>query len=259
MGRRQRPALVLVVVAFFWTGLLLGLAAASSIPDFKPEGADRHGEELQPGYQSHILQFGSGNNRGSPGSEQNPDLTNIKRVLEDKRDRREKASRDSDDVFALKQRVAKDSSGGADDSVSEAGILGTLSEEGLEYVKEVLVGEILEEVTPLQISDINSRVNSPIGRLDMSITNIFLVAVDVYYSDIELGPNGITIYAAGIQAILEARWEYHYTASYVPFPVGDGGHAEVKVLFFSLSRSLSEPGPTGFQLTHSFIFFPSHS
>ncbi|CAM6099422.1 unnamed protein product [Calypogeia fissa] len=227
MGQHQRLVL-LVPIAFFWASLLLlGLVAASASSDFEHRG---QGDSLhQPGLHSNVLQFGSGSDRGRHRMDPKPDLTNIKRVLENKRERREKEDIDSGKVFRLKQSVDRDSLRAANVSKSGAGILGTLSEEGLEYVKDVLVGEILEEVTPLQISDINSRISTPIGRIDTLISDIYLEGAAVYYSDIELTTYGVTIYAAGITATLEANWEYHYTASYVPWPVGDGGRAEVKV------------------------------
>lgn len=231
MGQHQRPVLRAPVV-FFWAGLLLlfGLAAASTSSDAEQKKSYGHGDsQRQQGFYGHIARFGSRNDRDGQGMEQKPDLTNIKRILAEKRECRENEDRDSGKGFPLKRSAERNSLRGDDGPVSAAGILGTLSGEGLEYVKDVLVGEILEDLTPLKISDISSRINSPIGRVDTLISDIYLQGAEVYYSDIELSNYGITIYAAGITATLEARWEYQYTASYVPFPVEDGGQAEVKV------------------------------
>ncbi|KAL2613523.1 hypothetical protein R1flu_025215 [Riccia fluitans] len=115
------------------------------------------------------------------------------------------------------------------DAAGSAGILGTLSQEGLVYVKDVLINEILAAATPLDIPDIVARVNSPIGRVDTTVTQIVLSGVQVKYSKIELGDTGITIYAAGIKASILMDWRYQYTATYVPFPVTDAGTAEVEV------------------------------
>ncbi|KAL3679442.1 hypothetical protein R1sor_022398 [Riccia sorocarpa] len=117
----------------------------------------------------------------------------------------------------------------ADDAGEAAGILGTLSQEGLVYVKDVLINEILASAIPLDIPDISARMNSPIGRVDTTVTQIVLSGVKVKYSEIELGDNGITIYAAGIKANISMDWRYQYTATYVPFPVIDAGTASVEV------------------------------
>ena len=110
-----------------------------------------------------------------------------------------------------------------------AGILVTLSESGLTYVKEVLVNRILEEITPLALPDIKVRTNSPIGHVDMEITKIELSGANVSYSDVDLGKTGITVIAGDIQARLRLHWYYEYSATYVPFPINDGGWADVKV------------------------------
>lgn len=117
--------------------------------------------------------------------------------------------------------------GGNDSDV--AGIMVTLSESGLAYVKEVLVNKILAEITPLALPDINAHVDSPIGRLDTQITHIELSGANVSYSDVDLEKTGITVFAGDIQARIRLHWYYEYSATYVPFPVNDGGWADVEV------------------------------
>lgn len=117
-----------------------------------------------------------------------------------------------------------------------AGILVTLSESGLTYVKEVLVNRILEEITPLALPDIKVRTNSPIGHVDTEITKIELSGANVSYSDLDLGKTGITVFAGDIQAKLRLHWYYEYSATYVPFPINDAGWADVKVSGLGSSR-----------------------
>lgn len=119
--------------------------------------------------------------------------------------------------------------GKAKEDFGTAGILGTLSESGLTYVKEVLVSQILAEITPLSLPDIKAHVNSPIGHVDTQITKIELSGANVSYSDVELGKKGITMYAANIRAHLRLHWFYEYSSDYVPFPINDGGWADVEV------------------------------
>lgn len=110
-----------------------------------------------------------------------------------------------------------------------AGIMVTLSESGINYVKEVLVNEILAEITPLALPDINAHVDSPIGRLDTKISQILLSGANVSYSDVDLGKTGITVFAGDVEARIRLHWYYEYSASYVPWPVNDGGWADVEV------------------------------
>lgn len=119
---------------------------------------------------------------------------------------------------------------GADGDGSDvAGIMVTLSESGLTYVKEVLVNEILAEITPLALPDIKAMVDSPIGRLSTQITHIELSGANVSYSDVDLEKTGITVFAGDIQARIRLHWYYEYSATYMPFPVNDGGWADVEV------------------------------
>ena len=117
------------------------------------------------------------------------------------------------------------------DDSDVAGIMITLSDSGLTYVKEVLLNEVLAEITPLALPDIKAHVDSPVGRLDTQITQIELSGANVSYSDIDLGKTGITVFGGEIQARIRLHWYYEYTATYVPFPVNDGGWADVKVKF----------------------------
>ncbi|KAG0582311.1 hypothetical protein KC19_3G050700 [Ceratodon purpureus] len=115
------------------------------------------------------------------------------------------------------------------DATGVAGIMVTISESGLNYAKEVLVNEILAEITPLLLPDIKAHVTSPIGRVDMRISHIELSGANVSYSDVDLGKTGITVFAGDIHARIRLHWYYEYTATYVPFPVNDGGWADINV------------------------------
>jgi len=115
------------------------------------------------------------------------------------------------------------------DSAGVAGIMVTLSESGLNYAKEVLVNEILAEMTPLPLPNATMHVTSPIGRVDVLMSHIELSGANVSYSDVDLGKIGVTVFAGDVSAGIRFRWQYQYTSSYVPFPVVDGGWADVEV------------------------------
>ncbi|KAH8953031.1 hypothetical protein BDL97_08G003200 [Sphagnum fallax] len=111
-----------------------------------------------------------------------------------------------------------------------AGILVTLSEAGITYVKEVLVNEILTEITPLSLPDIHSQVACPIGRVDTAITHIELSGANFSHSDVDLGKTGITVIAEDIKTKIHLHWEYKYASSYIPLPISDAGWADIEVI-----------------------------
>ncbi len=121
-----------------------------------------------------------------------------------------------------------------------AGILVTLSEAGITYVKEVLVNEILTEITPLSLPDIHSQVACPIGRVDTAITHIELSGANFSHSDVDLGKTGITVTAEDIKTKIHLHWEYKYASSYIPLPISDAGWADIEVSFWPLPVSLIE-------------------
>jgi hypothetical protein len=116
-----------------------------------------------------------------------------------------------------------------DNSEEVAGILVTLSEVGITYVKEVLVNQILSDIIPLALPDIHLQVKAPVGVVDTTITRLELSGANVSHSDVKLGKTAITVSAENIKAKIHFHWVYQYTSSYIPFPVTDGGWADVEV------------------------------
>jgi hypothetical protein len=116
-----------------------------------------------------------------------------------------------------------------DNSQEVAGILVTLSEVGITYVKEVLVNQILSDIIPLALPDIHLQVKAPVGLVDTTITRLELSGANVSHSDVKLGKTAITVSAENIKAKIHFHWVYQYTSSYIPFPVTDGGWADVEV------------------------------
>jgi hypothetical protein len=109
-----------------------------------------------------------------------------------------------------------------------AGILVTLSEVGITYVKEVLVNQILSDIIPLALPDIHLQVKAPVGLVDTTITRLELTGANVSHSDVKLGKTAIMVSAENIKAKIHFHWVYQYTSSYIPFPVTDGGWADVE-------------------------------
>lgn len=120
-------------------------------------------------------------------------------------------------------------SGDDGDGGNVAGIMVTLSESGLTYAKEMLVNQLLEEITPLMLPDIKTHTDSPLGRVDMEISHIELSGANVSYSDVDLWKTGITVFAGDINARIRLHWYFKFMSMFVPFPLSDRGWADVEV------------------------------
>ncbi|EFJ04326.1 hypothetical protein SELMODRAFT_138877 [Selaginella moellendorffii] len=112
---------------------------------------------------------------------------------------------------------------------AEAGILVTLSEMGISYVREVLVESVLQDLTPLNLPNVKRRVEWPIGIVDVELKNIVIVYANVSSSNVDLGNTGIWFNASGVETKVSLDWKYTYTASLIPFPISDSGTATAKV------------------------------
>jgi lipopolysaccharide-binding protein len=112
-----------------------------------------------------------------------------------------------------------------------AGIMVTASDAALRYAKEVVVREVVAEMSPvLALPDVKTRVTSPVGRVDAELAHIEISGVNVSSSQVDLGKDGVVTVGAGdVRASIRFHWRYQYEASYVPFPVNDSGWADVQV------------------------------
>ncbi|KAJ7570867.1 hypothetical protein O6H91_01G136800 [Diphasiastrum complanatum] len=117
---------------------------------------------------------------------------------------------------------------GESDTV-HAGIMITLTEQGLSYLRDVLVNQVLQEVTPLKLPNMRKSMHSPLGILEVTLTDIVLSGARVASSEITLGKEGMSIYASGVQADISLNWNYTYVVSYGPFSISDGGGGYLKV------------------------------
>ncbi|GAQ91078.1 lipopolysaccharide-binding protein [Klebsormidium nitens] len=127
-----------------------------------------------------------------------------------------------------------------------AGMQASLSSEGLNYVKEVLVQQILQQQLPLVVPDLRVRERSPIGHVDVVLSHIVLPNMSVPEAHIDLEPAGavITIFAAGVTANVSLSWAYKVAAQYWPWPMGDAGrgHIEIEGLQTGVSFRLKQAG-----------------
>lgn len=105
----------------------------------------------------------------------------------------------------------------------------SISEKGLEFLKDLLTEKAVSSLTPLELSPIEKTVRILlIGRVKIVLSNIIIYHIDVPYSNVEVGDDEITISALKATANLSMDWKYTYQNWFVE--VSDQGKASVEVL-----------------------------
>ncbi|MCO5614974.1 hypothetical protein L7F22_069260 [Adiantum nelumboides] len=122
---------------------------------------------------------------------------------------------------------------GSDDA---PGIWVTLAQRGLDYLKDVLLTQVLDAISPFPLPDITKTTNIPfVGEVSLSFTNVTLVHAKVPSSTVALGDTGIIVQALNAAANLTLSWRYDYRNIWLPGPVSDFGGAEIKVQLSSFT------------------------
>ncbi|KMT12829.1 hypothetical protein BVRB_4g089210 [Beta vulgaris subsp. vulgaris] len=104
----------------------------------------------------------------------------------------------------------------------------SISEKGLEFLKDLLTEKAVSSLTPLELSPIEKTVRILlIGRVKIVLSNIIIYHIDVPYSNVEVGDDEITISALKATANLSMDWKYTYQNWFVE--VSDQGKASVEV------------------------------
>lgn len=110
------------------------------------------------------------------------------------------------------------------------GIWITISQKGLDYVKDVLVTQILQAEIPLHLPDMTKSASLAfVGEINASFTNVTLVRAEVHDSAITLGNAGIAVQGSRAIANLTLNWEFTYTTGWLPNPISDRGAADIRV------------------------------
>ncbi|GJP31840.1 hypothetical protein CLOM_g19526 [Closterium sp. NIES-68] len=146
-------------------------------------------------------------------------------------------SRDSNEqLTAIKHLNFSRSNSGPDaretrSSGSPGGISARLSESGLQSFRDVLVKEVLEEIIPLSIPDLQLRKDlpKPLGSLEVNLTDLILwnATIDDASIDLGVGDSGgeITVFSGRITANVSLTWSYAMAGGYVR----DSGNASVQI------------------------------
>ena len=104
-----------------------------------------------------------------------------------------------------------------------------LSQQGLDFLKNLLVTKAISSIIPLELPRIEKSTKIPFGSIDAVISNITIHGIDVDSSYIKLGETGIAIIASGATCDLSMNWYYSYSTWLLPVLVSDEGSASIRV------------------------------
>ncbi|GLT83609.1 hypothetical protein SLE2022_018870 [Rubroshorea leprosula] len=105
-----------------------------------------------------------------------------------------------------------------------------ISNEGLDFAKDLLINKSVSSMIPLQVPDIDKYVKIPvIGRVHVALSNITIYSVDISSSFVRTGESGVVLVVSVATANLSMNWSYSYRTWLVPVPISDQGSAFVEV------------------------------
>lgn len=105
-----------------------------------------------------------------------------------------------------------------------------LSQQGLDFVKNLLIEEAISSIIPLQLPKIEKSVKIPfVGNVHIVLSNTTIYKIDVSESYVKPGDTGIAIIVSGATCNLSMNWYYFYSTWLVPVEISDKGSASVQV------------------------------
>ncbi|KFK42843.1 hypothetical protein AALP_AA1G046400 [Arabis alpina] len=114
-----------------------------------------------------------------------------------------------------------------------------ISQNGLDFVKNLLVNKAIDSIIPLQIPRIEKSVKIPfLGGIDVVVSNLTIYELDVASSYVNLGETGLVIVASGTTCNLSMNWHYSYASWLPPMEISDKGIASVQVKGMEIGLSL---------------------
>lgn len=124
-----------------------------------------------------------------------------------------------------------------------------VSQNGLDFVKNLLVNKAIASIIPLQIPRIEKSVRIPfLGGIDVVVSNLTIYELDVASSYVKLGETGVVIVASGTTCNLSMNWHYSYSTWLPPIEISDQGIASVQVIIMIFSNLLLSLAGTFFQV-----------
>ncbi|GAV62410.1 LBP_BPI_CETP domain-containing protein/LBP_BPI_CETP_C domain-containing protein [Cephalotus follicularis] len=105
-----------------------------------------------------------------------------------------------------------------------------ISQQGLDFIKNLLITKAIFSMTPLNLPTIRKSINFPfLGSVHIVLSNITVDKIDVLDSFVMPGDTGVAIIASGATCNLSMNWGYHYTTWAFPVDISDEGSASVQV------------------------------
>ncbi|KAH1062231.1 hypothetical protein GYH30_005305 [Glycine max] len=112
---------------------------------------------------------------------------------------------------------------------NEAFISLLITQNGLDFMKELLVNKAISSLASLGLPNIEKTVKIPVvGSVYMVLSNISSYHIDVPSSHVKPGETGISIIASGVTCNLSINWYYSYSTWFVPVKTSDRDRAEVQ-------------------------------
>ncbi|KAG5053139.1 hypothetical protein JHK87_005337 [Glycine soja] len=110
---------------------------------------------------------------------------------------------------------------------NEAFISLLITQNGLDFMKELLVNKAISSLASLGLPNIEKTVKIPVvGSVYMVLSNISSYHIDVPSSHVKPGETGISIIASGVTCNLSINWYYSYSTWFVPVKTSDRDRAE---------------------------------
>ncbi|EOA40204.1 hypothetical protein CARUB_v10008924mg [Capsella rubella] len=114
-----------------------------------------------------------------------------------------------------------------------------VSQNGLDFVKNLLVNKAIASIIPLQVPRIEKSMRIPfLGGIDVVVSNLTIYELDVASSYVKLGDTGVVIVASGTTCNLSMNWHYTYSTWLPPIEISDQGIASVQVEGMEIGLSL---------------------
>ncbi|QCE01423.1 lipopolysaccharide-binding protein [Vigna unguiculata] len=115
----------------------------------------------------------------------------------------------------------------------------SITQNGLDFVKEMLVNKAISSLIPLQLPNIEKTAKIPfVGNVYMVLSNITIYHIYVPSSRVKPGETGVSITASGVTCDLSMNWYYSYSTWLVPVEISDRGRAEVQVKSMEVGLTL---------------------
>ncbi|KAB1208762.1 hypothetical protein CJ030_MR6G024798 [Morella rubra] len=115
-----------------------------------------------------------------------------------------------------------------------------LSQQGLDFLKDLLIDNAISSIIPLQLPNIEKSLKIPfVGTVYMVLSNSTIYEIDVSESFVKPGDTGIVIIASGATCNLSMKWYYSYSTWLVPVQISDTGSASVQDISIKLDGGAS--------------------